>query len=376
MKLLHGYYLHPSESLENDFPTEELQVMMEEAASLRGYDIHKDLEIGWTDQTQKAMKTHRMVYRPNPLGFTIWMQVKEEANDRIIPFVPFENPFRLTFFLRLKNSAFLNFTDLGALSLREELYHFSNLSGNWHAGTEVFYLNQAQGVRYASEADRIARIAALHAEDVSSLRLSQVRIEMLDEYRRSAYNETFKKDPEAPELKLCRLDLRKLPTGKYTLIAYSSLDNEKYRKEVFLNRGDLPPTIFSVLQWLHTPGVSSGPNAFLDEEGGLRRNVYALWWKNRKTRWRYHFNKAQAPASEACDVRRDENLPDGRIMVTKEMLPLTHRYRNICYQLDDPNTPFNDTILLPNPEPDRIYPEGQTVYSEVYMGEVELGKVI
>ncbi|MCB0376603.1 MAG: hypothetical protein KDD04_11845, partial [Sinomicrobium sp.] len=153
----------------------------------------------------------------------------------------------------------------------------------------------------------------------------------------------------------------------------------KYRKEVFLDTGYIPAATFGIIELFHLTNLSIGPYAFLNAEGELQNPAYTLWWRNRKTQWRYFFNQPQSNASEECDVLLEGEQGTSHTFVTKEALPLTHRYRTVCYQLDDPSTDeVNETILLPNPEPDRIYPNVESAidYSEVYMGDLDLGKVL
>ena len=381
VNLYHGYYLHPVEALDNTLnPDKQLEIIKGQDLH-NNYNILKDLEFCITEEGKRLMKRHQMIFRPKPCGFTLWIRARETVEGQFHPFIPLKADFKLSFFLRLKNPTFLNFTGLNLQSLHKQNYYFSNLASNHLqiTGEPLLYLNQA-GEFYASENDQVSLISPFHGEEVSDLGIKEVRIELSSPL--TSFQQVFRSGQGQENLSVCPLDLGKLPSGKYSLVAIINIDDseeEAYRKEVYLDKRELPSTTVGIIELFHLTNLSNGPYAFLNSEGELLKPAYSLWWKNQKTQWRYFFNQPQEKADEDCDVFLENGQSSGKTFITKKILPLTHRYRTVCYQLDNPNTEqVNEAILLPNPEPDRIYPDtaSTTIFSEVHMGDIDLGKVL
>lgn len=98
------------------------------------YTILNDLEIIPSPECARALKNARMVFRTSALGFQLFIQVEKQGND-YIAFIPVEQDVKWTFYLRLRNPFWGNFTNQRLKETqpfqeaKSNLYYFNNLSG-------------------------------------------------------------------------------------------------------------------------------------------------------------------------------------------------------------------------------------------------------
>lgn len=385
--LWQAYYLHPVDINPGDLidpvgrPNALKTAKQEEIASgadtATKYSVAGDLEITPAVATQVAMQKAKMVFRIENSGFSLWLRVRHIAANNFQPFVPLDAPFKLTFILRVKNPAFFNFTNIEGAPPLGSVYYFSNLANNRFANTN--YLNAtppqlSPPQNYVSAIDRVLSFANNLSIDVATLKTDFVRFVLKSPL--ASIEIVFEKAEEEDFLKVCQLVLRELPSGLYEIKAFAGNGSEipSLKRTFFWNKGDIPTDAFGIVELFHLPGDAPTPYSLLAADQQLLNPVYTLWWQNRSTFWRYLFDTNQpAPdeANPACSVKYETTAQKNRLL-SKTKLPLLNRYRKMCFRKI--NT--SEEILLPNPSPDRIYPEGVDLYSEIFLTKTDFNKII
>lgn len=378
----HAYYLHPVDVAVGDLispsgrPNALKTAKQEEIANNTALAaqnlLSNDLSISPSGPTHRFMDRGKMVLREEPSGFSIWLRAKKTGAN-FQPFAPLDTPFKLTFGLTVKNAAFFNFT------LHEGkggVYYFSNRANNRFSGTNYLNANPPQTSppqNYASAADRFPlRSGGLALEVSAVLQTDFLRFVLADALHSAEF--VFEKGPDEAFLTKCHIVPQGTPSGLYELRAFGKdgLEIAVLKQTFFWNSGDLPPDILGVIEIFHLPGGALGPYALLDAEQRLLSPVYTLWWQNRSTFWRYLFEKNQ-PLPDANNVACQVRSEAPNRFVTKERMPLLSRFRAV--RLVTTPAGNGEEVLLPNPDPERIYPEGSDYYSEIQMNRTDF-KVI
>jgi hypothetical protein len=109
----------------------EAQADADRAALTRLYSVDAFLEVLPDDRTMSVLAGHKMMFKTSAAGFTVAVQLDPTATD-LRPMVPPGADFRLTFVLRLSDTRFVNFTELGPV--RTGFFRFGNDSQNGTAG--------------------------------------------------------------------------------------------------------------------------------------------------------------------------------------------------------------------------------------------------
>lgn len=369
VKILHGYYLHPTVLPANTLNPEQQRDVSSNLARSSSYTVLNDLTITPAVATQQLMAGYRIIFRTDALGFSLWLQV-EKRGETFSPFIPFTEPLYLTFQLQVKQTSFWNFTNLPLNDLSSSLYYFSNQANNSSGGTH--YLNRDGA--YASDHDRITIRPTEFSLDVAALNLNRITFVLANDFHRT---EVSHENPEIP-LDTCHIDLRHMPSGLYKLTAFdrSGADIPALAEQFYLNSGDMPVNTLAVIDILYLPSSDFGSYALLDPANNrtLLSPDYTLWWQNRLTHWRYIFDRPQSispdPDSDVTFTGTEQTQ-----LVTRLPQPLVSGYRPIRFRHDIAGTEINEEILLPNPGVEIIYPESGSIYSEVYLGNFDINRV-
>ncbi len=369
LKLFHGHDVHPLSSNNNEFESSEHQIIINDQTLQERYNYRDHFELTPTNSSKVLIDNQRLVVKETVHGVVVFTEVKKSGN-RYIPSLPLDQNFILTFSIRIKNLLFPNYSEADSLVPVNGLFSFSNASNNSDNQTGFLYLNKPGNI-YVSGEDAGIKIGPWHVENVSALGLHSARIVLYNPV--IAREWIFQKQLQDSHLIECPLKLTDLPSGGYSLDVSSSQGNLKYSRSIVLDQGDILSNAYGIIQIYHMSDGSLGSLSLLDSDNTLLHPVYQLWWKNRKTFWRYKFNKEQLPADPGCDITYEtqNGNEDKSTFVTKEILPLTNRLRKICYQPD--NATF-DKIFMPNPSSNLIYREGTIDYSDIYMGNLMLSQ--
>lgn len=93
------------------------------AKQLGGYDVNSFLSITPSLETQEKLKGYNLVFRNLNTGFAVWTKVRNDNNA--FPFITLSNDLNLTFLIKIRDSAFYNYTDLN-LNSQGKTFYFSN----------------------------------------------------------------------------------------------------------------------------------------------------------------------------------------------------------------------------------------------------------
>lgn len=115
LELWHDYYLGQPE------PPELPQT---------DYDISGLMALVPTPECVQVLPNLRWVFRPQPHGANLFAQVDETPTGDFQTVIPVDRSLRLTFWLVVGDLYFANFTNLPLTASRQQIYYFSNLSGN------------------------------------------------------------------------------------------------------------------------------------------------------------------------------------------------------------------------------------------------------
>lgn len=88
---------------------------------LASYDLNSFISITPTLETLKKLKGYNLVFRSLNTGFTVWTKVRND--DNTIPFIPLLNDLSFTFLVKVKDTAFYNYTDLNPNIFGKVLYY-------------------------------------------------------------------------------------------------------------------------------------------------------------------------------------------------------------------------------------------------------------
>lgn len=368
--ILHGYYLHPDSWPDNVLSAEEQRSIVDDPVIMGNYSILNDLSIVPTPSTLRSMADYRIRFRENPLGFFLWLQA-EEAGTAFIPFVPFAEPLLLTFHLKIKNPFFWNFTNIPFDNLGTNLYYFSNRVNNSGEGT--LYLNN-EGT-YVSGRDRIAVRPSIFSIDVSGLGLNEVTFVLENEFHRS--ENSCKSENTGTPLGSCELDWRSLPSGLYSFAAFDDRGEliPSLTERFYLNTGEVSANTLAIIDLFYLPDTIHSGYALLDPvTHSLSKPNFVLWWQNRLAYWRYIFDKRQSVSPVSGSDVRYTDATQTRL-ITNQIQPLIAGYRPIRFRHVIPNTSINEEFLLPNPGVETVYPEDRDIFSEVYLGNLDISRV-
>lgn len=98
------------------------------------FDIHRDLEIYPSQECARMLDNARIKFRTTPTGFQLVIQ-SEEKDDKYISFIPIREDVKWTFFMRLRNPFWVNFTNQRIqetkpfTEAKDNIWYFSNLTG-------------------------------------------------------------------------------------------------------------------------------------------------------------------------------------------------------------------------------------------------------
>lgn len=109
----------------------EAQADVDRAAIANVYSVGDFLEVFPDDATKAVLAGHKMLFRTTAAGFSVAVRLDPSASDAR-PMVPPADDLKLTFVLRLTDSSFVNYTELGPVTT--SFYRFSNASHNRTAG--------------------------------------------------------------------------------------------------------------------------------------------------------------------------------------------------------------------------------------------------
>ncbi len=378
-----------------------------------GYDISDVLALVPTPECLQVLQNLRWVFRPHPHGGSLFARVDETTTEDFQTTIPVDRPYQLTFWLVVRDRNFANFTNLPLIPSRNQIYYFSNLSGNqghalfltqplpnYTANTEydlgqlVNYNNSTlealryQGStpvipdqndwetlpnsQYVSVLDRLPIQGFSRTHTVASANPG-------DTFRFTLVNvngvETFALDFTVPKKDHIRgeaiaqaltsqfavnLNFSEQIPGRYQLF----LDGIQIDEFIFFDPA-ANSNAFGIVEIVLNHDLVPADFKLLESSFGetlIRPRTYVIRFKNRATRWRYKHEKPHN--------LKLENVPDYLDLInkmsyaTKKPVGLLHKPEQLLN---------NGEINLPVPNVSMIKPETNAeqqvtaIFSDVYM---------
>jgi hypothetical protein len=279
VKILHHYFLDIGEKSWDTMTPEERDKMQ------LTYNVHDFFDIIPTIECKKALTSQSCIFKCTPEGFLVG--VKAEPDDlhpgKFMPFKSLRDDLAFRFVVRLRDSSFMNYSDLPLLGHEGKMFVFKNFKVE---GSEnPLTLTSAPPV-YTSASDQYPVSDGLFAYTMKVKDTSPF-----------ATLKTLSGTKVAPRMEILQgefqtlqVDLRNFTPGFYLLHVVG--DRPGYQDEVTFYLTDQPDIPFGVFEIR----VKSDQPAFsLTSSDHLVSPVYKLRFRNRRTYWRYNGNFPGAP---------------------------------------------------------------------------------
>lgn len=367
------------------------------------YDISGILTLVPTPECLRVLRNLHWIFRPQPRGASIFAQVVEVSPSVFQTVFTIDRPFRLTFWLVVRDRYFANFTNLPLTTNRNQIYYFSNLSGNqgqalfltqplsvYTANTEyrlgqlvshegktleaLRYQAAASAVpdasdwdilpssQYVSELDLLPRQGLYRTYNIASANPDdRFRLTLVDVNQQEAYAlEVTVSDRHTPgDAITINLNFAGQIPGCYRLLLNGTEVDKFVLFDPFAGRDAFALVEIAV-------NSSSVPNAFslLQSNAGntlIQPQTYVIRYKNRATRWRYRYEK---PHGFTADKLPDFELIDPKTYATKRPLGLRLRPDNLLTDGKDNPLPAPEVALI---KPETKQPSGLTIYSDIHL---------
>ena len=406
VRIWHDYLLNKGEDYFDDLS----QVNQDEI--LKKYDINKYLDIVPTPGCLRLMKNYHLIHRKTRYGFIIAIKVDEMQqgqNTRYTPFVPWQKFFSLAFTIQIKDSNFVNFTNLSQQQLQNVAYHLTNIDPDtvrtypslssktgkfeakkhYDAGALIIRSNKLYesiidipegevNSFNASHWNEIPKKSYFNPDDQILLAKGFYKYVFTTNSIRSAnfvmtkWDGTVVVDKRISSQRRISdftLSLNELDPGYYTL-SITGTSNYEDQVQFYWDPLLIREKPFALIEIAHYPDLQGndyqlfepGSDNLLREEEDLR--IFELRFKNRSTFWCYIFGEAQS-GNFGDFVPVD---PENKVFVNTKIRQLTQ------YPIEIKR--FSEDTLLPNPSINNIYPKRRSypvpeksikIYSEVFL---------
>jgi hypothetical protein len=352
------------------------------------YDISDLLAIVPTSDCVNILKNLRWSFRSQGYGGDIFANVVEDTPSNFQTQLPINQPYRLTFWLVIKNEYFTNFTNLALSTIQNQIYYFSNLNNNkgyalfltkpllaYTANTEyrlgqmvthgsntlesLHYGTSAgnnpnntdwnilPNSQYVSDRDRLLRQSTSRTQIIQSVNPKDTfRFTLVDVNARETFvfEVTAPSNHQSGSALSVNLNFRGQVAGRYRLIL-----NGIEVDEFILTESIPPRNAFALVEIVLNPDLVSPAFSLLESNAVktlIRPKTYVIRFKNRATRWRYRYEKDHGFAENELPKF---DLLDDKTYATK--LPLGLCLRPTKLPIDGKGN------LLPAPSVRLIKPE-------------------
>ena len=352
------------------------------------YDISDQLMLAPTSDCVNVLKNLRWSFRAQGYGGDIFANVVEETASNFQTQLPINQPYRLAFWLVIKNEYFINFTNLALSTIQNQIYYFSNLSNNQghalfltkpllaytanteyrlgqmvthdsntleslHYGTSTGSSpnntdwNSLPNSQYVSDSDRLIRQSPSRTQIIPSINpADNFRFVLVDANDREtfAFEGTAPSNHQSGSALSVNLNFRGQVAGRYRL-KLNGIEVDEF----ILTESIPPRNAFALVEIVLNPDLVSPAFSLLESNAGktlIRPKTYVIRFKNRATRWRYRYEKDHGFAEN--ELPKFDRL-DNKTYATK--LPLGLCLRPTDLPIDGKGN------LLPAPSVRLIKPE-------------------
>lgn len=377
-RIWHGYYLHPYTINSNRYNLEQLldfSGQSNDNTIQLNYDVSEFLDIRPSRSTQVFMHNHKIKAKNTSYGLAIWIQSTAESPGNWIPAIPIAQPAKLTFYIDYISPEFLNYTELRLSIADQQLYYFSNESNNIQelsdaegsVITSSLFLNSA-GL-YVSEDDLVGFQKGSMTLDLTEYSLQTARVEVINAFQSEAM---FLRAEEGSMLSRSTVNLASLREGRYNLrISNGETGTLLLNQDIYIFSEVNRSAPLAVLELMLNQDTIRPEFEILNSSNMIQAPRYEFWLPNRMTSWRYILGQLpEATINIDANSDVDFEIEKPNCLVSRNGQALVNGYRPITLQLEG-----GTRVSLPNPDTDRIYPEGDNIYSEVYLSNLNLNRI-
>jgi len=368
------------------------------------YDISRTLALVPTQECLRVLANLRWVFRPQLYGASLFANVNAAPSGQFPTIFPIDRVYRLTFWLVVSDRYFANFTNLSLINSRNQIYYFSNLSGN--EGHALFLTqplsayttnNEYQLGQLVTHADKTLESLTYQGNatnipnpsDWDSLPASQY-VSELDHLPRqgtyrtqvitnanpdNTYNFTLvnTNEQESWAIDVIVPDTHKSGEPFSTSLNfvgqtpghYRLLENDTQVAEFVLVDNSLPEA-FALVEVILNPELVPSAFSLLQASAGqtfIQPKTYVIRFKNRATRWRYRYE--QPHGCSAANLPSYFNLIDTHTYATARPIGLRQRPDSLLNDCQDRPLPA-PSITLIQPETDGSQRIAR-IFSDIYL---------
>lgn len=405
VRIDHGYFLNQG------FRPFSVLTETEQEIARRSYLLQSFLEIAPTAETAQLLRGRKLIFRQNPEGFYVGVQIQKEAATQgfFRPEILLDSPLRLTFLMRLKDNNFFNYTALPLNGNRFPAYYFSNetshlVSGVKHLSQPAQPYNPAlsyeagsltavlsgttttlfealrqtgSGPRNASDwlelpagsgpfvsgLDRVSLIPSYFHLDLPSNPSGPLTLKLT---RPGASVPDFVQTIPPPGAPSVVMDLRKATPGRYDFRLENASGvavDSPVSGACYLDQALYESRPFGMIELVHRTDQQQGDFALVaGKDQDLLSPEFVCAFKNRTTFWRYIFNREQIQAdAQLGEFVREGGAEEKKRFHTRMPFPLTKALVQV--------KKFDTDTLLPNPGISMVKPDphDHQIYSEIYI---------
>lgn len=385
INLFHGFYLGIDDDLISDNSAQKEKFKEE-------YKATDHFTVEPSPTCLRILQKYKFIFVRSAQGFDIAARVSRLENDTFTPFIEVNEPISLSFYLKVTEPEFSNYSNIPPNYDSSSVLYFSNtaansrteqvgtdtdivnylslpiesfdLSRNYQIGdlvvddtdnpSQLFELVTSPETgdgspgqtgsdriwkplelrQYLSSRDVLPIINQMWRKDVEAFNASKLRIRINDITGKTWVDQTFKSEKEGEPIKTLKISFNGLPSGKYLIESIDSQGNTDggIRDEICYNESSTVKNQLGLIEILINPDLDPSSYPIFSEDKSLLPETpsFTVWFKNRSTRWRYIFKTTQQnlPTDEDFFFE-DANQNSNKVMTSKKHLTLSRLRRII-----------------------------------------------
>jgi len=414
IRIIHSFYVNDDAYYLNDENArlshlEEIQ-----------YNLINQLSITPIANCQELLNGHHIVFKPTPIGFKAWIEVREEEEGEYYPIIAINKGTNFLFGISIENPYLVNFSNFRFKPNVDAVFYFNNFQNiedktypslalsplllkirKYEMGEMM--IDASSNVFISNKAIEVTDPSLFDPVDWDMLNPIRQHINYNDRmlvkgkfyYHFSPNVSTTIDDAifvlyDESNVKVKSIDLTGITNLSEYLLDFSDVSNGFYKLEIngsnpvykdvkmiHINK-ELPTnSLWGVIDIKYDDGLGDfnlhkdGPKEY------LLHPVFEIRVLNRATYWKFIGKEDQVftPTSnvDVENFKDDNGDPISHQLVTKSPIPVSASFQEVLYREDDPlTTDQNEEVQLPNPSAPYIHSiKRDKVFSEVYLPKIK-----